>query len=197
MIELVNLIDSLSPEILMKAIKGAGLGKTVRNIKPLLRFVADKTNGSRVHEGAWWSLKAMSRITGETERKLYRMRTAAEALNLLIVNKNIAETVGERDQPSQLIITNQVLRCVDEELYHRVTKEEWGIDVVARWVTLCQPPSDTLSAMFDAVSDDGCQYVTDVLPLCQTLHVTMSAKTEINGNVIETGNGTKLIDEDE
>ncbi len=184
MIDLVNLVDALNPELLRAATVKVGLGPSVRNMKPLLRFVADKTNKDAPQDGCWWSLEKMSRVTGETTRKLYRMRKAAETIGLLLVNSQVAETLGEKDKPSELIITNEVVRFVDPDLYLCVTGTEWTDVVIASWMTICHPPSDTLSPIHDVLSEGVSQYVSPLVSLCHPHHVTMSAKTEMNQKVI-------------
>ena len=81
MIDLMNLVQSLDPKMLKAEMDKQGIPYI--NVKPLLNFIADKTNEKRPLEGSWYAVPTMCDIIGVSRSTLYKMRDAAERLGLI------------------------------------------------------------------------------------------------------------------
>lgn len=117
MIELMNVVQALDPKKLRDEMRAQGV--PLVNVKPLLQFIADKTNGDRILEGSWYSVATMCDILGVSRTNLYKMRDAAEKLGLILVIEDPSDP-DERGKTSVLVLTDTITLYVNQKLYERI-----------------------------------------------------------------------------
>jgi hypothetical protein len=143
MIELMNVVQAMDPKIIEAQLRAKGVKSC--NVKAFLNFIADKINGEHVKAGAFWSAGGAAKIIGVSKRQFYNMRAAAVTLKFATVETRIAPTTGERDKPSVLRLTTEILRYVDANLFERITGRPWTTDETGElraWVNLLHTPCE-------------------------------------------------------
>jgi hypothetical protein len=129
MIDLMNLVQSVDPKMLKAEMDKQGIPYI--NVKPLLNFIADKTNEKRPLQGSWYAVPTMCDIIGVSRSTLYKMRDAAERLGLVIVIEDPVET-GERGKSSVLVLTTTFILYLSKKLFERIHGYEANIHAAVK-----------------------------------------------------------------